>query len=296
MSETVRSGRRFVGSVESFIEQRVRNSRVVLILARNVRPESIQRWKLGNIRTEFSTFCNEMGEHTITKKKKKQQKKKKDKAKERLEAEMVREDEIEVNGDDEGLSKNEEEAQVNEEHDEYADDADEVAKIAEEEDNPLPSSPQPSPTIPTSESRLPFTSFPLSSLTLRALSSLSLTDTTPIQSACLPPLLAGQDLLGAAPTGSGKTLAFLLPSIELLHRLKFKPANGTGVIVISPTRELALQIFGVARDLLREGGFSQTVGVLMGGANRRAEEEKLCKGVALVVATPGRLWDHLRVS
>jgi len=231
-----------------------------------------------------------MGEHTISKKKKKQ-KKEKDSVKEKVEAEeeMAREDEIEMNGED----NEEEKAQVTEEPDvddsdnEVDDDVTELQKNA---------SRQSSPTIPTSESRLPFTSFPLSPSTLRALSSLSLTTATPIQSACLPPLLAGKDLLGAAPTGSGKTLAFLLPSIELLHRLKFKPANGTGVIVISPTRELALQIFGVARDLLREGGFSQTVGVLMGGANRRAEEERLCKGVALVVATPGRLWDHLRVS
>jgi ATP-dependent RNA helicase DDX18/HAS1 len=69
---------------------------------------------------------------------------------------------------------------------------------------------------------------------------------------------------------------------------------GTGVIIISPTRELALQIFGVAKELM--GGHSQTFGVLMGGANRKAEADKLAKGVNLIVATPGRLLDHLQVG
>lgn len=69
---------------------------------------------------------------------------------------------------------------------------------------------------------------------------------------------------------------------------------GTGVIIISPTRELALQIFGVAKELMQ--GHSQTFGILMGGANRKAEADKLAKGVNLIVATPGRLLDHLQVS
>jgi ATP-dependent RNA helicase DDX18/HAS1 len=68
---------------------------------------------------------------------------------------------------------------------------------------------------------------------------------------------------------------------------------GTGVIIISPTRELALQIFGVAKELM--SGHSQTYGIVMGGANRKAEAEKLSKGVNLIVATPGRLLDHLQV-
>lgn len=66
---------------------------------------------------------------------------------------------------------------------------------------------------------------------------------------------------------------------------------GTGIIIVSPTRELALQIFGVAKDLMAH--HSQTFGIVIGGANRRAEAEKLEKGVNLIVATPGRLLDHL---
>ena len=78
----------------------------------------------------------------------------------------------------------------------------------------------------------------------------------------------------------------------MLQRLKFKPRNGTGAIVISPTRELALQIFGVAKELMAHQ--SQTLGIIMGGANRKAEADKLQKGVNLIIATPGRLLDHLQ--
>ena len=78
----------------------------------------------------------------------------------------------------------------------------------------------------------------------------------------------------------------------MLSALRFKPRNGTGVIVVSPTRELALQIFGVARELMAH--HSQTFGILIGGANRRAEAEKISKGINLIVATPGRLLDHLQ--
>ncbi|KAK9472350.1 ATP-dependent RNA helicase [Dipodascopsis tothii] len=138
-----------------------------------------------------------------------------------------------------------------------------------------------------------FESLELSEPTLKALTEdMKFTKMTPIQARTIPPLLAGKDVLGAAKTGSGKTLAFLIPAIELLRSLKFKPRNGTGVIIVSPTRELALQIFGVARELMAH--HSQTFGIVIGGANRRAEAEKLTKGINLLVATPGRLLDHLQ--
>lgn len=92
--------------------------------------------------------------------------------------------------------------------------------------------------------------------------------------------------------GSGKTLAFLIPCVELLYRAKFTPRNGTGAIVISPTRELAMQIYAVAREVMKH--HSQTHGLVIGGANRRTEAEKLVKGVNLLVSTPGRLLDHLQ--
>ncbi|EJD04326.1 DEAD-domain-containing protein [Fomitiporia mediterranea MF3/22] len=147
-----------------------------------------------------------------------------------------------------------------------------------------------SPT-PAQPERQPFSSLELSEPTTKAIAEMGFTTMTPVQAKAIPPLLAGKDVLGAARTGSGKTLAFLVPAVELLHRLKFKPRNGTGIIILSPTRELALQIFGVAKELMAY--HSQTFGIVIGGANRKAEAEKLVKGVNLVVATPGRLLDHL---
>jgi ATP-dependent RNA helicase DDX18/HAS1 len=137
-----------------------------------------------------------------------------------------------------------------------------------------------------------FSELNLSEKTMKAIEDMKFSTMTEIQQRGIPPLLAGRDVLGAAKTGSGKTLAFLIPAVEMLSALRFKPRNGTGVIVVSPTRELALQIFGVARELMAH--HSQTYGIVIGGANRRAEAEKLTKGVNLMIATPGRLLDHLQ--
>jgi ATP-dependent RNA helicase DDX18/HAS1 len=74
--------------------------------------------------------------------------------------------------------------------------------------------------------RLPFSTLELSKQTNEGLSDMGFTTMTPVQAKAIPLLLAGKDVLGAARTGSGKTLAFLIPAIELLHRLKFKSMNG----------------------------------------------------------------------
>ncbi|KAG0045847.1 ATP-dependent RNA helicase [Gryganskiella cystojenkinii] len=137
-----------------------------------------------------------------------------------------------------------------------------------------------------------FQSLDLCEPTKKAIIDIGFAKMTEVQARTIPPLLAGRDVLGAAKTGSGKTIAFLVPAVELLYKLKFKPRNGTGVVIISPTRELALQIFGVAKDLLKY--HNQTFGIVIGGANRKAEADKLAKGVNLLVATPGRLLDHLQ--
>jgi len=139
-----------------------------------------------------------------------------------------------------------------------------------------------------------FASLPLSDNTQSALKALGYTQMTKIQSLSIPALLSGKDLIGAAKTGSGKTLAFLLPIVDLLHNAKFGSRNGTGAIVILPTRELAMQIYGVCKDLCTNGKHHQTYGLIMGGANRRTEGERLVKGVNIVIATPGRLLDHLQ--
>ena len=142
-------------------------------------------------------------------------------------------------------------------------------------------------SLPTVSEPQKFTELSLSERTMQAIQEMGFENMTEIQRRAIPPLMAGKDVLGAAKTGSGKTLAFLIPAIEMLSAMRFKPRNGTGVIIVSPTRELALQIFGVARELMEK--HSQTFGIAIGGANRRAEAEKLVKGVNLLVATPGRL-------
>lgn len=105
---------------------------------------------------------------------------------------------------------------------------------------------------PTAESNAQtFAELNLSERTQKAIDEMGFKQMTQIQRRGIPPLLAGKDVLGAAKTGSGKTLAFLIPAVEMLTALRFKPRNGTGVIIVSPTRELALQIFGVARELMQ---------------------------------------------
>ena len=90
----------------------------------------------------------------------------------------------------------------------------------------------------------------VSEQTMKAIKSMGFTHMTEIQSKAIPHLLEGRDLVGSAKTGSGKTLAFLIPIVELMKKLNFKPRNGTGVIIISPTRELSMQTFGILKDLM----------------------------------------------
>lgn len=137
-----------------------------------------------------------------------------------------------------------------------------------------------------------FDEFDFSERTLNALKDMGFERMTEVQARCIPHAMAGRDVLGAARTGSGKTLAFLLPVVELLSRVKWTNRNGTAAVIISPTRELALQISGVVEDVCKY--HSQTYGIVMGGANRKMEADKLQKGTALLVATPGRLLDHLQ--
>ena len=139
-----------------------------------------------------------------------------------------------------------------------------------------------------------FRDLPISEKTKKALNALKFTKMTEIQAKSIPECLTGKDLVGAAKTGSGKTLAFLVPIIELLSSIDFTRKQGTGAIIISPTRELSLQIYGVLRDLIDHSGHFQTHGLVMGGANRKAEADKLIKGINILVSTPGRLLDHLQ--
>jgi ATP-dependent RNA helicase DeaD len=122
---------------------------------------------------------------------------------------------------------------------------------------------------------------------LRALSRLGWTEPTPIQQKVIPLLAAGRDVAGQAQTGSGKTGAFLIPILEALDG----DARGVGALVLAPTRELALQITDVARDL--SDGRIRTA-TLYGGQPIERQLKALRAGARLLLATPGRLLDHLR--
>jgi len=136
-----------------------------------------------------------------------------------------------------------------------------------------------------------FTSFDLHPDLLRAVDALGYTLPTPIQKDAIPPAIAGRDVFACAMTGSGKTAAFMLP---ILQRLLSRPAvnNGTRVLVLAPTRELAAQIDEQRRAL---GRFTRIGGaVVVGGMSMGPQETALRRGTEVLVATPGRLLDHLQ--
>ncbi|HOI10977.1 MAG TPA: DEAD/DEAH box helicase, partial [Myxococcota bacterium] len=134
-----------------------------------------------------------------------------------------------------------------------------------------------------------FASFGLAPELLRAVGDMGFTRPTPIQALAIPPLLAGRDVLGAAATGSGKTAAFLLP---ILHRLKDRPRGTTRVLVLAPTRELAAQIADHHRELARH--LRVSVASVFGGVGMAPQIDALRRGVDVLVATPGRLLDHMQ--
>eukprot|EP00914_Ancora_sagittata_P022012 GHVO01043800.1.p1 GENE.GHVO01043800.1~~GHVO01043800.1.p1 ORF type:complete len:504 (+),score=90.60 GHVO01043800.1:22-1512(+) len=136
-----------------------------------------------------------------------------------------------------------------------------------------------------------FSDLPISDGIKKAIKEMGIEKTTEIQALAIPRLLEGHDVLGAARTGSGKTLAFLVPTFDHLFKAKMTPKNGTGALIITPTRELAMQIHDVATDLGKY--MPQTHALVIGGANRKLEAQKLVKGANIVIGTPGRIVDHL---
>lgn len=135
-----------------------------------------------------------------------------------------------------------------------------------------------------------FDSLPLSRRTLQGLSQAKLDIATDIQAAAIPHALAGRDILGAAKTGSGKTLAFVVPMIEKLYRARWSTDDGLAAIIITPTRELALQIFEVIRIVGKKHQLS--AGLVTGGKKEfEGEQERIVK-MNILVATPGRLLQH----
>ncbi len=136
---------------------------------------------------------------------------------------------------------------------------------------------------------MPFTSLKLHASLLKAIKELGFVKPTPIQTDAIPPGLAGKDLLACASTGSGKTAAFLLPIIQALID---KPRRTTRALVLTPTRELAAQIVEDCNALAVHTPV--TCAAIYGGVGMGPQEHALRSGVDVIVATPGRLLDHLR--
>lgn len=143
-----------------------------------------------------------------------------------------------------------------------------------------------------------FSSLPISPNLIRAIEEkMGYSKLTEVQSQSLPHILAGKDCLARAKTGTGKTLAFLIPAIEriLVRNEKTKGQQGRNVIstlILSPTRELANQIGKEASTLLHFLPHHRVV-TITGGTNRNSDVRKLQESITILVATPGRLVDHL---
>ena len=134
-----------------------------------------------------------------------------------------------------------------------------------------------------------FTDFDLDPRLQQNLRAMGFEEPTPIQSAAIPPAMEGHDILGSAETGTGKTAAFLLPMMQRLLALP-RTRNPRALIVV-PTRELALQVADHAVQLSR--GLPLRTATIYGGVGIQPQAKALKKGVDLVVATPGRLLDHV---
>ena len=137
-----------------------------------------------------------------------------------------------------------------------------------------------------------FKNLALSAELLQAIEKQGYDEATPIQAQAIPLVLEGKDVLAGAQTGTGKTAGFTLPVLQLLqqsHRPGQKPYPK--VLVLTPTRELAAQVHESVRDYGRYLPFRSAV--IFGGVSINPQKQKLIKGVDIVVATPGRLLDHV---
>jgi ATP-dependent RNA helicase RhlE len=137
-----------------------------------------------------------------------------------------------------------------------------------------------------------FAAFPLAAPIAAALKAADFTTPTPIQAQAIPPLLDGRDIIGIAQTGTGKTAAFALP---MLHKHAVAPKRAepktARMVVLSPTRELAIQIADTFRTLGK--GLRFSIATIFGGVGERPQIDAAAKGIDILVATPGRLMDLL---
>jgi ATP-dependent RNA helicase RhlE len=138
-----------------------------------------------------------------------------------------------------------------------------------------------------------FSSLGLDARILQAVADAGYERPSPIQAACIPPILAAEDLIGIAQTGTGKTAAFVLPMLHHLGTLKnMGQLRGIKGLVVAPTRELVLQIAENAKGYAKH--MDMRIITVFGGVGEKPQIEALRRGADLVVATPGRLIDLMR--
>jgi ATP-dependent RNA helicase RhlE len=137
---------------------------------------------------------------------------------------------------------------------------------------------------------MPFRALGLDARILQAIQEAGYSEPTPIQAAAIPPILAGNDLIGIAQTGTGKTAAFTLPILDLLSKLVGQgPLRGIKCLILAPTRELVVQIKENVEAYAKH--LPLRVTTIFGGVSERPQIQALRNGVDLVIATPGRLMD-----
>ncbi len=134
-----------------------------------------------------------------------------------------------------------------------------------------------------------FNELPLSSTLKEKLAAAQFINPTPVQEKAIPPAMEGRDVLATAQTGTGKTLAFIIPAVELLRDTL---PCGIQVLVLVPTRELAMQVHGVFEQL--KGKKLKSAALVIGGTSERNQLQSIRAGARVVVATPGRLEDYMK--
>lgn len=136
-----------------------------------------------------------------------------------------------------------------------------------------------------------FSELPLDHRLLKALEIQNFVEPTEIQKSTIPAALSGKDVLAASKTGSGKTLAYLVPAVQRLYRHKALSKQDPRILVVTPTRELAMQVYQESKKLLAGAMHKPTL--LIGGENFNNQVKALKKNPDVIIGTPGRIADHI---
>ncbi|MDA7602482.1 DEAD/DEAH box helicase [Flavobacteriaceae bacterium] len=137
-----------------------------------------------------------------------------------------------------------------------------------------------------------FSDLGLNSIFVKAIEEKGYSEPTPIQAKAIPEILKGKDILASAQTGTGKTAGFTLPLLQRLSKQKHHPSRSVRALILTPTRELASQVYENVQEYSLFSDLKSTV--VFGGVNQKPQVKKINKGIDVLVATPGRLLDLYR--